>query len=179
MSTTPDSSGNGGSDRNPATTTEDGSLLRKLRGLGRFFEALVVLSLTFIAFGLYIIMSSSSAIVRVVCAVLIFLLVILAIIAFSLARRYNHMSQQASFIVERNSRYEITEQRLSTLAVTGVPADVLRCLRDMLAYDATSERLVINGEENFVAVLEERLGPERTREYEEVILRYTRARAAG
>jgi hypothetical protein len=161
----------------------DNSLSRKLRGLGSFFEALFVLSLTFIAFGFYV-MSRYDAfqVVWLLCVACLALLVALTVVSYRRAVKFNLKSRQADSLAERLSSYEVTDQRIKTLEVISVPADVLDCLRGMLGNGNNgngSSGRVFNGEGDFVVELEEKLGPERTREFEEVILKYTRARDAG
>lgn len=153
-----------------------------LRRRGQISEALVVFSLTFFAFLLYVIWRYGILDAWWWAGVTVLLLLAaFAALSFRRAVRYNLLAGMTTRFSEKRmnveyskSSHEITEQRLATLEEVKVPADVIRCLREMMTSGGgDGRRRGFPDKESFVKELRKQLGPVRAQEFDEVILKYT------
>jgi uncharacterized membrane protein len=160
----------------------------RMERYGRFWERAVVASLTLMLCGAYVAFryyegnGGRADLWTWLCLLFVTGMLALFFTAFVLAVKFNarafRAKQQVDEGAAQTTAYEITDQRLATLQAKGLPWDVQRCLREMMASTAP-EPVQFKGGEKLVAELEQRLGPERTSEFSDLILKYTRARGAA
>jgi hypothetical protein len=146
------------------------------RRLARLGEALVVLAATFAFCGWFVAKQLTPD--KAPWAgwwLALFFLVFAA--AFTLAALCNYYAQDLEGREqqqEKTAKYQVTELRIATLKEKGVPQDVRRCLRELMKPPPAGLGGVPCGKSEFLGNIRERLGYERTEEYADLILRYSK-----
>jgi hypothetical protein len=154
---------------------------RRQERLGRFWERTVVAALTFLVCGAYIALRYDGGedgwLVALLCKTFVVCMAALLVFAFARAVKSNTRALEARSKVEakadETTAYEITDQRLATLQAQGLPWDVQKCLRRMMEAAAPAPAR-FERKSSLVRQLDDELGPERTSEFAELILKYTR-----
>lgn len=161
------------------------------RRLARLCEALVVLAATFAFCGWFVAAQLTPAPAQLPAPaqptpaaqppawagwwLALFFLVFAA--AFTLAALCNYYAQDVEGreeLKEKTAKYQVTELRIATLKEKGVPQDVRRCLRELMKPPPAGVGGGPCSKSVFLGSLRERLGYERTEEYADLILRYSK-----
>jgi hypothetical protein len=119
-------------------------------------EVLLLVFLTLLVCGLFVLRGSSLAIWVVFCLAGVVLFFILAV-----------NSSKEALKTYRSVKFKITSRRLETLKAVGVPKDVIDFLEEMVGK-------TFEGEREFFEILEDALGKARTREVTPTIFKYAK-----
>lgn len=141
--------------------------VQKSNRLGQLFEVLLLVLLTLVLFGIFVLNGQLLIIWSIGC-------ISGAVLSFFQAVKYSAKALKDY----QSARFTINPQRISTLQEVGVGKDVILCLQNIEEKYFSNYQLrqknYCEGEKRFFRMIKVGLGTERTREVKSTIFKYTK-----